>query len=115
MKYYPFIKKFLMAVLILFACTETGVAELYAQYYNEPIYQSDINATAIPNITRIDPNIDFIWSPLRDPLPSGIIDDGEWAADWTGFINISVNETYQFTLSSDDGSWLFIDDTMVNR
>ena len=35
------------------------------------------------------------------------------SALWKGYIDIDVQGTYTFKLTSDDGSWLYIDDTLV--
>ena len=75
---------------------------LYVCYYDnmewngEPIYQ------------EIDSEIEFHWSnddekPLFSPF----------SAIWNGYIDIQTPGTYAFALSSDDGSWLYIDDTLV--
>lgn len=75
---------------------------LYVCYYDnmdwngEPIYQ------------EIDSEIEFNWSnddekPLFSPF----------SAIWNGYIDITTPGTYVFALSSDDGSWLYIDDTLV--
>jgi len=115
MNRYPFIQKIIIALLILFTFAGTGAADLTARYYNEPIYKHDINATAVPNITKIDPNVDFVWhsQSQNNPLPLGIMDDGEWAIDWTGYLIVTKSGSHYFRLNSDDGSWLFIDDVMV--
>jgi len=75
---------------------------LYLCYYDnmdwhgEPIHQ------------EIDSEIEFNWSnddekPLFSPF----------SAIWNGYIDIKSLGTYSFALSSDDGSWLYIDDTLV--
>jgi hypothetical protein len=75
---------------------------LYVCYYNnmdwngEPIYQ------------EIDSEIEFNWSnddekPLFSPF----------SAIWNGYIDIKTPGKYTFKLTSDDGSWLYIDDTLV--
>ncbi|OHB72594.1 MAG: hypothetical protein A2W17_03020 [Planctomycetes bacterium RBG_16_41_13] len=75
---------------------------LYVCYYNnmdwngEPIYQ------------EIDSEIEFNWSnddekPLFSPF----------SAIWNGYIDIHTPGKYTFKLTSDDGSWLYIDDILV--
>ncbi len=91
-----------------------GKNGLHASYYNNPIYLNNVNVKATPDVERIEPDIDFVWRNWEnDFLPDGIKKDDAWSVDWTGFIYAPTDGTYKFDLYSDDGSWLFIDNTMV--
>ena len=36
-----------------------------------------------------------------------------FAVEWTGFINVERSDSYTFTLTSDDGAWIFLDDRLI--
>ncbi|MCB4756684.1 MAG: TIGR03663 family protein [Elusimicrobia bacterium] len=56
--------------------------------------------------TRQD--LSFFWSSDEDKPAQG-----PFSMIWSGYLKIPAAGTYQFSLESDDGSWLFIDDTLV--
>jgi PKD repeat protein len=60
-------------------------------------------------VTRVDPGIDFTdqgstWPNLADGRQDnfGVI--------WDGYINVPAASVYSFSLTSDDGSWLWVDE-----
>jgi PKD repeat protein len=57
--------------------------------------------------TQYDPTDEFGW-PLST-LPS----DEHFSVTWDGYWYVPVAGTHDFLLKSDDGSWLWIDDTLV--
>ncbi|MDP3057516.1 MAG: PxKF domain-containing protein [bacterium] len=86
---------------------------LQASYYNEPIYRNNLETVAKPDALRIDPNLNFAWHINPSQRPVEIINDGWWSGDWKGYIKIDEPGTYRFRLTSDDGSWLYIDGAML--
>lgn len=69
-------------------------------------------------------NAEWAGSPLRsgaDPAPSTAQMDRRWAgaapaafsAVWTGYLTVGRAGSYNFATTSDDGSWLYIDDQLV--
>ena len=70
-----------------------------------------------PDMVRTDPTINFkgtVHPPEWNWRPFG--PGHQFSVKWTGYINIPealVPGPYWFRLYSDDGSWLFIDDTLV--
>ncbi len=64
-----------------------------------------------PAIYRVDPEIKFDYeagSPVK-----GLIDPESFSIRWTGFMRIEQETRAAFFLSTDDGSRLYIDDTLV--
>ncbi|MEP9411190.1 MAG: hypothetical protein HRF42_07255 [Candidatus Brocadia sp.] len=75
---------------------------LYASYYN------NVNWDGKPVKEKIDTDFEFYWDyegekPISSPF--SII--------WKGYIDIQTPGTYTFKLTSDDGSWLYINDTLI--
>ena len=84
---------------------EVGVGYgLTGNYYNS----SDLNDFAL---TRVDPVVDFDWgSDSPDPL----VDPESFSVRWVGQIeSLDRSGTYQFTVQSNDGVRLFVDDKVV--
>lgn len=76
---------------------------LLAQYYN------NIELEEPAAVVIINENIDFDWADLN---PHKAISDN-FSVRWQGRIKISKNDNYTFTLATDEGAVLFIDDNMV--
>jgi hypothetical protein len=76
---------------------------LLAEYFNT------IDLTG-PELTRIDPTVDFDWG-TGSPDPSIGIDN--FSARWTGQIQPQFSELYTFYTVSDDGVRLWIDGQLV--
>ena len=63
-----------------------------------------------PDHTQIDANISFATTYGYNWHPFGY---GSFSVKWNGTIIAPANGTYAFQLNSDDGSWLFIDGTLI--
>ncbi|MDO8142687.1 MAG: PA14 domain-containing protein, partial [Candidatus Brocadiales bacterium] len=75
---------------------------LYASYYGNVDWKNE------PLQEKIDTDIEFHWDYEEEkPISS------PFSAIWRGYIEINTPGKYTFKLTSDDGSWLYIDDTMV--
>ncbi|HEX3792055.1 MAG TPA: glycoside hydrolase family 3 C-terminal domain-containing protein, partial [Pseudonocardiaceae bacterium] len=77
---------------------------LYAQYYNG----NSLSGT--PIATRVDPNVNFNWGGLS---PGSGVPADNWSAKWTGSITPPTTGSYTFSLTSDDGSRLFVNGQQV--
>jgi beta-glucosidase len=66
--------------------------------------------TGAPVATRTDSSIDFMFGGAS-PQPG--VTATNWSAKWTGTLRAPTTGTYQFSLTSDDGSRLFVNNTQV--
>jgi len=62
-------------------------------------------------LERVDASIDFNWK-AESPEP-GIVPADFFSVAWTGYLRPPVGGEFEFTLSSDDGSRLYINDSLV--
>ncbi len=67
-------------------------------------YFSNMTLAGSPVVTQNSPQVDFVWN--ASPI-AGIPADN-WSARWTGTITVPTSATYPFSITSDDGSRLFI-------
>jgi len=72
-------------------------------------YYANESWTGLPALTRTDPVISFDKKIMSKR--SGNIDRS--SAIWEGYIFIPKSSTYRFTIDSDDGSWVYLDDTLL--
>jgi beta-glucosidase len=63
-----------------------------------------------PIATSQDPELNFTWG--GQPPVSGVPGDN-WSAKWTGTLTPPTTGTYQFSLTSDDGSRLYVNGQQV--
>jgi len=64
-----------------------------------------------PDMVQIDPTINFGPPSPWNWRPFG--PEHQFSVKWTGYIDIREAGIYWFRLTSDDGSWLYIADTLV--
>lgn len=76
---------------------------LLATYFNE------MNFTG-KAIQRVDPTVNFDWA-FGSPDPA--IDSETFSARWTGFLTPQYTGEYTFTVSSDDGTRLWVDGKQI--
>ncbi len=67
-------------------------------------YFTNMTLSGAPALTQNSSQIDFVWN---DSPISGI-PATNWSARWTGTITVPTTATYPFSITSDDGSRLFI-------
>ncbi|MGH3169742.1 MAG: glycoside hydrolase family 3 N-terminal domain-containing protein, partial [Trebonia sp.] len=72
---------------------------LSAQFYN------NMTLSGTPVATATEPNVDFNWNGAS-PLPG--VNADQWSATFSGTIDPTATGTYTFSLTSDDGSRLFV-------
>jgi beta-glucosidase len=80
---------------------------LTAQYYN------NMTLSGTPVLTRTDPNVDYNWGPTSPVSPGPGVNATQWSVKWTGTITAPATGTYTFSLTSDDGSRLFVNGQQV--
>jgi fibro-slime domain-containing protein len=74
---------------------------LIGTYYRGKTWQGT------PEFVRKDKILYFPWDAEGTPIP------GAFSVEWKGFVEISKPGVYRFTLESDDGSWLYIDNRLI--
>jgi glucose/arabinose dehydrogenase len=72
-------------------------------------YFNNQNLTGTPALTRQDKQVDFIWS--TDPPGPGV-DADHFSARWSKQEYFAAGR-YKFTIASDDGARLYLDDQLV--
>ncbi|HUA66664.1 MAG TPA: TIM-barrel domain-containing protein [Alphaproteobacteria bacterium] len=86
--------------------TPDGRPGLRAEYF------ANDNLAGAPTVTRVDKNIDFVWSGTS---PSSQIPGEHFSARWTGTIEVPANVTNDVILSTieDDGVRVWVDGKLV--
>ena len=88
---------------------ENGLAAEFFDF-GEPLYDfPQLSPRAVPTFRRIESSINF---ETQDVFPGTDLLDGFYIR-WKGKIKIPTNGHYTFSLRSDDGSRLFLDDQLV--
>ena len=77
---------------------------LYGQYY------TNNSLSGSPSLTRVDPVVNFNWGGQS---PGGSIPGTSWSVKWTGTLTPPTTGSYNFSLTSDDGSRLFVNGQQV--
>lgn len=101
---FPGVKLFLPALIVALAST-TAVAQstgLKGEYFDNPDF------TAL-KVTRIDPQVNFTW--LDAPAPG--VQGDTFSVRWTGWIKAPTTEAYTFSVTSDDGCRLWVNDQLL--
>jgi fibro-slime domain-containing protein len=70
-------------------------------------YYEGENWPGLPLFERLDPVVDFQW-PGKEPFPAET-----FSVIWRGQIQVDQPGSYRFLTTSDDGSWVYIDDQLV--
>jgi len=92
--------------------TGFGGRGLQGEYFNQiDTSISEIPATWVADATRTDENVDFNWDENGPGIP--IINAQQFSARWTGFITALTTEAYTICATTDDGSRVWIDGSLV--
>ena len=83
---------------------EPGKIGLYAEYFN------NIEFSGAPSYTAVEPDLSNTWWNLS-PAPGVQVDN--FSIRWSGYITAPNTGTYEFSLSSDDYSRLYINNNLV--
>ncbi len=73
-------------------------------------YYNSTTPSGAPQLTRIDPEINFSWGNDGPGTPIGV--DG-FSARWTADLEIAIADSYTFITSSDDGVRLWLNDELI--
>jgi beta-glucosidase len=84
--------------------TPGGAAGLQGDYF------TNTTLTGSPVLTRMDANVDFNWN---SGSPGTGIAATNWSARWTGTLTPPTTGNYVLLLTSDDGSRLYVNNTLV--
>ncbi len=79
-------------------------AGLTASYYN------NTGLTGTPVVTRNESNVDYVWGGAS---PVAGVAATNWSAKWTGTLHPPTTGSYQLSLTSDDGSRVFINGQQI--
>ncbi|HZT99124.1 MAG TPA: glycoside hydrolase family 3 C-terminal domain-containing protein, partial [Ktedonobacteraceae bacterium] len=82
----------------------TAIHGLQVQFFN------NMTLSGAPVLTRVDPTINFNW---KGASPANGVAQTQWSARWQGTLTPPVDAAYTFSLTSDDGSRLYLDDRLV--
>ncbi len=77
---------------------------LFGQYYN------NMTLSGTPVATEVDQNFSYNWG--GDAPVTGVNADN-WSVRWTGTLTAPTTGTYAFTLTSDDGSRLYLNNQLL--
>jgi beta-glucosidase len=77
---------------------------LYGQFYNGTAL------SGTPLTSRVDPTLNFLWGGAS---PATGVPATSWSAKWTGTLTPPATGSYTFSLSSDDGSRMFVNGTQL--
>jgi uncharacterized protein (DUF1800 family) len=100
------------AVVIYPSATASGTGLLGQYYTNSSVTYTNANNFNPTNLflTRIDPNIDFVWGGTNPP-PN--LSNGLYSVRWTGQVQPQFSENYVFNVRSDDGCKLWVNDQLL--
>ena len=77
---------------------------LQGQYYN------NTTLSGSPVLTRIDSNIDTVWG---NASPGAGVNATNWSVRWTGTLTPPTTGNYVLTLTSDDGSRMYVNNSLL--
>lgn len=77
-------------------------------YWNA-VYFNNTSLAGDPILTRTESNLDYNWG---FGSPDVVVNNDLFSARWTRYIYVSAG-TWRFTVTTDDGARLFIDDQLV--
>ncbi|HET56904.1 MAG TPA: fibro-slime domain-containing protein [Deltaproteobacteria bacterium] len=94
----------------------TGPTPTLTAYGATLVNQFDWWDNSYSAFSRVDSDEDLknnfasSWFPVNEGLPG---DPLHFAVHWTGQFYVAADQNYNYTMGSDDDSWLFIDDQLV--
>lgn len=94
-----------------------GVGGLYGEYFAG--YFADVTSfftSTISATKRIEPNLNYTtnnWGAIVPPAGGSVADADNYSARYRGSIYIATAGVYTFYLTSDDASWMWIDNAAL--
>ncbi len=88
---------------VLRTSREGGQPGLKGEYFADPKW------SGAPVMVRTDPTVDFDWG---DGGPGTVPEDG-FSVRWTGVLIPERTGTVEFSITSDDGAWLYLNGKLV--
>ena len=102
----------LLAALLLIVTPVLAQGPVLPQHSDpfwEASYWDNVSLSGDPVLTRQDKNINFDWSTSS---PAAEVPADQFSARWTRYIDVTP-ATYRFTVTSDDGIRIWIDNELV--
>ena len=100
----------LVSVLSAPAATHAQVRPAVSDPFWQASYWNNMGLAGSPALTQQEADIDYNWGNSQ-PAPG--IGPQQFSARWTRYIYFPNDGLYRFTINSDDGARLFIDDQLV--
>lgn len=100
------------SLVLLFLVIVLAVPPFHASALPTPFrgeYYNNRNLSGAPVVVRDDAAINFDWG---SGSPGAGINADEFSVRWTNFVNFEAG-TYRFTMRTDDGGRLWIDDVLI--
>jgi uncharacterized protein (DUF1800 family) len=99
------------SVVIYPSPTPSGTGLLGQYYTNSSVTYTNSENFNPTNLilTRIDPQVDFLWSNGMSPNLS----NGLYTVRWTGQVQPTTSDLYYFDVASDDGCRLWVNDQLL--
>lgn len=110
----PLIRHLVLTVaLALYSALATASDGLSGQYWNYNVDGSDGRnvPTSSPDLSRIDPTVDFSWA--RGSPDDGTIDNEYFTVRWQGEVQATESGNHRFSTESDDGVRLWVNDQLI--
>lgn len=103
----------LTIILILYSAISAASDGLTGQYWNYNVVTNGYNfptSTTSPNLSRIDPTVNFSWSRSS---PDATINNDNYAVRWQGEVQAIESGIHLFSTQSDDGVRLWVNDELI--
>ncbi|MEN6444389.1 MAG: PA14 domain-containing protein [Methanoregula sp.] len=86
-----------------------------ASYYTGQTWTTLAGTRTDPRIRFADPaGVSAGYASDESGWPLSIVGrQDDFSVNWDGYLHVSADDTYTFYLTSDDGSWLWVDDASV--
>lgn len=104
----------ILVLVLLFPAALHAQDDVLRPAQSDPAWQGEYFAnatlTGAPALVRADAEINFQWGAAA---PATGFPNDRFSVRWTRYVYFPSDGVYRFSLASDDGSRLFIDDQMV--
>ncbi|MDB5186282.1 MAG: hypothetical protein JWL85_805, partial [Candidatus Saccharibacteria bacterium] len=73
-------------------------------------YWNNVSRDGVPGLTRVDPNIEFLWG--EGTPAAGVINPDNFSARWAGYLTVPTTGNYYFGGHIDDGYNIYINEQL---